>query len=162
MINRMTFVGESPELSARFCPLSVTGAEHPPVASPNSWYVAPGSVTNGQYGLFRYEVRPQSGPGAHWHRTFSEAFYILDGTVRLYDGATWVDASPGDFLYVPEGGIHAFRNEGDAPATMLILFAPGIPRERFFTEIAELHASGRKLSPEDWADFYARHDQYMV
>jgi oxalate decarboxylase/phosphoglucose isomerase-like protein (cupin superfamily) len=26
---------------------------------------------------------------------------------------------------VPEGGIHASRNESDEPASMLILFAPG-------------------------------------
>ena len=35
----------------------------------------------------------------------------------------WVDAVVGDFLYVPEGGIHAFRNDGDAVARMLI-FSP--------------------------------------
>ena len=155
----MTFLGETAEVSARFRPLS--SIERPPVESP-SWFVAPGSVTDGQYGLFRYDVKPQGGPHAHMHRTFSEAFYILDGTMRLFDGADWVDAIPGDFLYVPEGGIHAFRNEGDEVATMLILFAPGIPRERFFTEIAEIHASGRTLTDEEWTDFYARHDQYMV
>jgi hypothetical protein len=55
----------------------------------------------------------------------------------------------GRLLYVPEGGIHAFRNDGDAVARMLILFAPGIARERFFTEIAEIHASGRSLTTEE-------------
>jgi hypothetical protein len=45
---------------------------------------------------------------------------------------------------------------------MLILFAPGIARERFFTEMAEIGDSGRALSPEEWTDFYARHDQFMV
>ena len=34
----------------------------------------------------------------------------------------------GDFLFVPEGGIHGFRNESGAPASMLLLFAPGAPR----------------------------------
>ena len=36
---------------------------------------------------------------------------MLSGTVRLYDGNDWTDAGPGDFLFVPAGGIHAFRNE---------------------------------------------------
>jgi quercetin dioxygenase-like cupin family protein len=155
----MTFLADTPEISARFRP--ATAAERPPVESP-SRFVAPGSVTNGQYGLFEYDVEPRKGPRPHFHRTFSEAFYVLDGTVGLYDGSGWVDAVVGDFLYVPEGGIHAFRNDGDAVAKMLILFAPGIARERFFTEIAEIHASGRSLSPEEWTEFHARHDQYMV
>ena len=51
-------------------------------------------------------MEPGRGP-AHVHRTFSEAFYIQDGTVGLYDGSGWVDAVVGDFLYVREGGIHA-------------------------------------------------------
>ena len=34
------------------------------------------------------------------------------------------DGRPGDFLYVPQGGVHAFRNESGEPASMLILFTP--------------------------------------
>jgi len=52
----------------------------------------------------------------------------LTGTVRLYDGDEWADANPGDFHYVPEGGIHAFKNESGAPASMLLLFSPGAAR----------------------------------
>jgi hypothetical protein len=45
---------------------------------------------------------------------------------------------------------------------MLILFAPGPPREAYFTELAEINASGRTLSEDEWTELYARHDQYMV
>lgn len=31
----------------------------------------------------------------------SEAFYVLSGTVSLYNGTEWVDGHAGDFLYVP-------------------------------------------------------------
>jgi mannose-6-phosphate isomerase-like protein (cupin superfamily) len=120
-------------------------------------------MTNGRYGLFRWEMKPNvGGPEAHFHKTFSEAFYVLGGSVDLFDGDEWVTAGAGDFLYVPEGGIHAFRNQTNAPAAMLILFAPGAPREEYFTELAEIANSGRKLSPEEWTQLYARHDQYMV
>jgi quercetin dioxygenase-like cupin family protein len=126
-------------------------------------FVAPGSVTDGRYGLFRLEMHPRAGgPAAHFHRTFSESFYILDGSVRLYDGGSWIEASAGDFLHVPEGGIHAFGNESDATASMLILFAPGTPREDYFRELAEIADSGRVLEPEERAAFLERHDQYMV
>jgi mannose-6-phosphate isomerase-like protein (cupin superfamily) len=125
--------------------------------------IAPGSLTAGRYGLFKWDMQGQAGgAGAHFHRTFSESFFILSGTVRLYNGDKWVDASAGDFLYVPEGGIHGFRNEADEAASMLILFAPGPPRERYFQELAEITASGRQLSDEEWTELFTRHDQYMV
>ena len=34
--------------------------------------------------------------------------------------------------------------------------------ERFFEEMAEVGNSGRTLTPEEWTDLYARHDQFMV
>jgi hypothetical protein len=45
---------------------------------------------------------------------------------------------------------------------MLILFAPGKPRERYFVELDETAASGRKLTAAQWTELWARHDQYMV
>ena len=126
-------------------------------------FVAPGSITRRQFGLFRRDMKPRSGgPDAHFHRTFSESFYVLRGTVRFYDGSGWVDGTAGDFLYVPKGGIHAFRNDSDKPASMLILFAPGFARERYFIEVDEIARSGRQLSDAEWTELWARHDQYMV
>ncbi|MFI0445291.1 cupin domain-containing protein [Actinomadura sp. 6N118] len=125
-------------------------------------YLATGASTGGQYGLYRWEMGAEpSGGGAHFHKTFSESFFVLSGTVGLYNGERWASSSPGDFLFVPPGGIHAFRNS-DGPATMLVLFAPGAPREAYFEELAEIVASGRQLSEEEWADVYHRHDQWMV
>ncbi|MFG1869300.1 cupin domain-containing protein [Micromonospora arborensis] len=97
--------------------------------------------------------------GAHFQRTFSESFYVVSGTVRLYGGSGWIDGRPGYFLHVPEGGVHGFRNDSDAEAVMLILFAPGIPCEAYFRELAEIAATGRTLSEEEWTDLFARHDQ---
>lgn len=126
-------------------------------------YLATGAGTAGEFGLYRWEMPAvPSGPAPHFHRTISESFYVLSGTVRLYDGARWVDAKPGDFLFVPQGGIHAFRNESGEPASMLLLFTPGAPRERYFEELAEIAASGRQLDAEERTELLARHDQYMV
>jgi mannose-6-phosphate isomerase-like protein (cupin superfamily) len=151
----MSYVGDIGELSTVV----------PPLVQPTSsvQFIAPGSLTRGEFGLFRYEMRPRGGgPAAHFHRTFSESFYIIGGTVRLLDGAHWVEATAGDFLYVPQGGVHAFRNDTDADASMLMLFSPGAPRERYFQELAEIARSGRKLSQDEWTELYARHDQTMV
>jgi quercetin dioxygenase-like cupin family protein len=157
----MSYMGDAGEISATYRPIGdVETLQRPNVTNA---FVATGSVTNGQFGLFQYTMQPHAGgPDAHFHKTFSESFYIVEGTVRLYNGEKWVDTSAGDFLYVPEGGIHAFRNDSDAVAQILILFAPAPPRENYFRELAELLGSGRRLPPEEYAEFLARHDQYMV
>jgi hypothetical protein len=45
---------------------------------------------------------------------------------------------------------------------MLILFAPGAARERYFIEVDEIARSGRQLTDAEWTELWARHDQYMV
>ena len=125
-------------------------------------YLATGASTDGEFGLYRWDMSAQpSGATPHFHRTISESFYILSGTVRVFDGQQWVDARPGDFVFVPQGGVHGFRNESGEPASFLLLFAPGAPREGYFETLAEI-ASGRQFAPEDWKGLYLRHDQYMV
>jgi mannose-6-phosphate isomerase-like protein (cupin superfamily) len=111
------------------------------------------------FGLYRWDFKgPPSGPDPHFHRSISESFYVLSGTVRLYDGDKWVDGRPGDFLYVPEGGIHGFRNESGEPASMLILFAPGAPREDYFERVA----TTGQMSEADRTEFYLRHDTFWT
>ena len=157
----MSYDLENGEISAVYRPDgSVDGVVRPKSAVR---FVAPGSVTEGRYSLFRWDMQPQAGgPEPHFHRTFSEAFYIMSGTVRLYNGREWEEAQAGDYLYVPEGGIHAFSNDSGEHASMLVLYAPGTPRERFFTASAELANSGRELTPEEWTTFLAEHDQYTA
>lgn len=126
-------------------------------------YLATGAATKSEFGLYRWDFTgPLSGPDPHFHKTISESFYILSGTVRLYDGKRWADARPGDFLYVPEGGIHGFRNESGEPASMLLLFAPGAPREEYFESLADWAVTGRRPSAEERAEFMLRHDTYWL
>ncbi len=125
--------------------------------------VATGSLTDGHYGLFRWDMTATSGGATpHFHRTFSEAFYVLDGEVGLFDGRGWREGRAGDFLYIPPGGVHAFRNTSDAPVSMLIVFAPAPPREAYFRELAERIASGTVYTDAERAEFMARYDQFEV
>ena len=125
-------------------------------------YLATGALTGAEFGLYRWNFGPgRSGPEPHFHRTISESFFILSGTVRLFDGRSWRDASPGDFLFVPEGGIHGFRNESGEPASMLLLFAPGAPREAYFETLAEL-AAGRTMTGPERDAFYLEHDNHWL
>ena len=142
-----------------------TVADHPLVEDRGTGLrmVAPGSLTDGRFGLVEYRLGPRSGGAApHYHQTFSESFYVLSGQLTLYADGAWRPYRPGDFALVHERGVHGFRNDGDEPASFLILFAPGIAREQFFAEMAELRRSGRTPTPEEMTAFYARHDQVMV
>lgn len=126
-------------------------------------YLATGGSKSGDFGLCRWEMGGEpSGPAPHFHRTMTESFYVLSGTGRLFDGDRWLDGRPGDFLFVPTGGVHAFRNESGVPASILILFTPGSPRERYFEELVRMATAGEALSGPDMTAFLAGHDQYMV
>lgn len=147
---------------ATFRPAS-TPPELPFVAGGSASYLATAASTGGEYGLFRWDMSESpGGPDAHFHRTMSESFFVLDGVVLLYDGRRWLEGRPGDFLYVPVGGVHAFRNVS-GPASMLMLFAPGAPRETYFEELAGLDPGTRTaMTDADWSALYARHDQVEV
>jgi mannose-6-phosphate isomerase-like protein (cupin superfamily) len=155
------YTGDHGEVDARWRPAD---APHELVSKSGSCdYLVTGDSAHGDYGLYRWNMGPEpSGPGAHFHRSLSESFFVLSGTVRLFDGERWVDGRPGDFLYVPEGGVHGFRNESGEPASMLILFAPGAPRERYFEGLAHLGHTGERPGEEEMAEFYRRHDTYWV
>ena len=63
--------------------------------------------------------------------------------------------------YAKIGGIHDFRNESGEPASMLLHFAPGAPREGYFEGLAEWGRTGRP-SDAEVADFYLRHDNVWL
>lgn len=138
----------------------------PEVRYPNGvtcHYLASHASTGGEFGLYRWEMPGGAGgPGPHFHRSISESFYVLAGTVGLYDGRGWLEAGPGDYLFVPEGGIHGFRNASDDPAAMLILFAPGATREDYFETLARVARGEATLTDEERVAFMLRHDTFWV
>ena len=136
-----TYHGESGEVSAWIRPSDT----EPEITYSNGGtceYVATGDQTGGRFGLYRWTFGDtESGPDPHFHKSITESFYVLTGSVRLYDGREWVTAQSGDFLHVPEGGLHGFR--GSDHASMLLMFSPGAPREDYFETLARLGPARR-------------------
>ena len=125
-------------------------------------YLATAAATDGLFGLYRWEIGSSaSGPGPHFHRTITESFYVLRGAVRILDGRGWIEAGPDDFVHVPAGGIHGFRNESGRPASMLIHFAPGAPREAYFEGLVRPPGAAEPTA-EELAAFYREHDNEWV
>lgn len=153
------YSGDTGELSATYRP----DASEPELTYPSSGnfahYLATGASTHGLFGLYRWHMQPRSGgPNPHFHRTITESFYVLTGTVRIFDGRNWIATGPGDWVHVPEGGVHGFRNESDEPASMLLHFAPGAPREGYFENIPTL----AQRSNEERDAFFVEHDTYWL
>jgi mannose-6-phosphate isomerase-like protein (cupin superfamily) len=149
--------GDQGEVSARLRP---TGASHD-LSYPGGTtvdYLSTGADTDGGFGLYRWNMAPgPGGPDLHFHRTISETFFILSGTVTLGDGAKTIEARAGDHLHVPPGGLHSFKNHSDEPASMLLLFSPGAPREAYFEGLLEL-AEGKQMTGEELTAFFVEHD----
>ena len=125
-------------------------------------YLATGANTGGQFGLYRWNFGTGvTGPDPHFHRTISESFFILSGTVKLYDGTDWTDTHAGDFAHVPPGGVHGFRNESGEPASMLLMFSPGAPREEYFETLKKL-GEGLTMTDVEKDAFYLAHDNHWI
>ena len=124
-------------------------------------FVATGAQTRGDFGMFEMTMPPGgNGPTPHLHRTFSESFLVLEGSLMVLGNDQWTTAHAGDLLYVPRSGVHAFSSAGpDIGARFLILFTPGIPREDYFAGLLELHAGGRTPTTAEIDAFALQHDQ---
>ena len=67
------YLAEHGEVNAVFRP-SDTPADLP-FPGGGASYLATGASTAGQFGLYRWDMGPESmGPGTHFHRTISESF----------------------------------------------------------------------------------------
>ena len=155
------YFGTSGEVTSSYRPVS-TPPDLPRPGGAAS-YLATGGTTDGRFGLYRWDMGPEpAGADAHFHRTISESFFVLSGTVQLYDGKSWFDGHPGDFDYVPEGGLHGFRNESGEPASLLILFAPGAPREAYFEGLVEMAEGRWTPTHEELLAFFEEHDNIYV
>lgn len=69
---------------------------------------------------------------------------MTEGEIEFVLGDETVIAGPGDFVNVPRGTVHCFRNAGSETARMVLTFAPA-GMERFFEETLESAPS--KLAP---------------
>ena len=79
---------------------------------------------------------PGGGPPPHIHHFEDESFYILEGSVTFQAGGQTIHAKPGDFIHVPRGTVHSFKNEGTVPGRALVIISPAGPTgmQQFFEE----------------------------
>jgi quercetin dioxygenase-like cupin family protein len=95
---------------------------------------AAAAATGGAYTLLEDRVAPGGGPPPHIHQGEDEAFFVLDGALRVRCGDETFQVEPGGFVYLPRRVPHGWSVVGDIPARFLTLVSPG-GIEEFFAEV---------------------------
>jgi mannose-6-phosphate isomerase-like protein (cupin superfamily) len=73
------------------------------------------------------------GPPPHHHEDADECFYVISGRLGVMSDDTWTSLGPCEYMNVPRGTVHSFRNEGPDDVRVITAFEPqGF--ERFFLE----------------------------
>jgi len=97
-------------------------------------YKAVAAETGGSLSAFEATVPPGAGAPPHTHAHEDEAFYVTQGEMVFeIEGRNLpLRLAAGGFALAPRGSRHAFRNESDVEARMLVLALPGAGLERMF------------------------------
>jgi quercetin dioxygenase-like cupin family protein len=96
-------------------------------------FLITGEDTGGAFFMAEVLVPPGGGPPPHTHRREDETFYVQQGTLTIQAGEKTLLASPGDFVYLPRGIVHSFKNTGSVDAKFLVVVTPA-GLENFFAE----------------------------
>ena len=95
-----------------------------------------GADTGGAYSMMEVEL-VGDGPPLHLHKNEDEAFYVLEGEVKVLLGEQTITAAAGSFVFIPRGTVHSWCRSGPEPAKMLGIFNPA-GFELFFDEAVDL------------------------
>jgi quercetin dioxygenase-like cupin family protein len=127
------------------------GAAHRRTAGPGSFrlggmalrFLTPGAPTTASITSFEMTVPPGGfHPEAHSHVEADELVLGIAGALTYsIDGVERV-LHAGESAFCPHGSVHQFRNDGHAPAQVLMVLAPGTIGIDFFREAADLVKAG--------------------
>ncbi|MFJ4415491.1 MULTISPECIES: cupin domain-containing protein [unclassified Streptomyces] len=92
-------------------------------------------------------IEPSHGNSPHVHTKENEAFCILAGDFEFINGDQKFHAGPGDFIYIPKGARHGFRNAGSEAARLLVFYTPAGP-ESFFLKSGQEEGAAIPLTRE--------------
>src|SRR5947208_8855082 len=83
-------------------------------------FLVTGEESGGHYFAMEALVPTGGGPPPHIHGNEDETFYVLEGQCSFHLRNDTVVANPGDFVSVPRGTVHCFRNDGRDPARIIL------------------------------------------
>ncbi len=95
----------------------------------------------------------------HVHLRHEETFVVLDGQCEVRLGQQIVVAAAGDYVVVPRGTPHTYRNPGPAPARVLNIISPANGLQ-LLTELGAL--AGTNIDETLLSEIHARHAASLV
>ena len=83
-------------------------------------------------------------PPLHFHKTFEDSFFVLEGLLTAQLGDDVVELRPGDFATAPPGVPHSLTNAHaeQAACRAINLLTPGVGFDQYIAQIDELVAKG--------------------
>ena len=119
----------------------------PAVYGPGDLYsmLVTGKESNNVFFQFEAFVPEGGGPPPHIHSREDETFYVISGNLEILLGDKTHLAKAGDFVYIPRGTVHRFKNIGKEMAVQLVTFSPAWV-EKFFEEVFPT-VKDRKAAP---------------
>jgi mannose-6-phosphate isomerase-like protein (cupin superfamily) len=92
----------------------------------------------------------------HLHHRDDEAWYVLEGTLRIRVGDDELEAPAGSAVFVPRGTPHTYWNPGPGPVRYLLVMTANIHRL-----IRAIHAMPDR-SPQALREVFAKHDAELL
>lgn len=92
----------------------------------------------------------------HVHHRDDEAWYVLEGTLRVQVGNEEVEARAGSAVFVPRGTPHAYWNPGPAPTRYLLVMTANIYRL-----IQEIHGM-KERTPASLRAVFAKYGSELL
>jgi quercetin dioxygenase-like cupin family protein len=114
-----------------------------------------GAETGGRFSQVEVDDPLGTAPPLHIHHQEDETFYVLEGEITVFADGERIDASAGDFAFVPSGVPHAYLVRSER-ARLLVTFSPA-GFEEFFVEMGvPVNGGGPPVeavfpSPEEFA-----------
>jgi quercetin dioxygenase-like cupin family protein len=106
-----------------------------------------GEETGGALTLGVCDATQGAGVPPHIHHDEDEFFYLLEGEIAAEAAGERVTLHPGDFLLLPKGVAHTWRNEAEETARFVVFTAPGGAFEHMIGEIDALMADPKMAHP---------------
>lgn len=72
----------------------------------------------------------------HTHAEEEEGYFVLEGSMTMFLGEGEFELGMGDFVHVPQGTIHGYRNDG-TKACRFLAWTVGGEIDQFFVEMSE-------------------------
>jgi quercetin dioxygenase-like cupin family protein len=99
--------------------------------------------TAGSLDMFEMAASPNARmPVPHYHESWDETIYGLEGVMTWRVDGQDVNLSPGETVFIRRGVVHGFSNDTQQPARCLCVLSPGALGPAYFRDVAALAASG--------------------